>query len=875
MKVKQFVYLGIVGVIYLLNTQPVKADSKEQSVKVNDSNTVEIRQKSLFFKRIAEDTISQQNEIRLPHSNPPYTNVKDWLLAQENQQNQVIQVTGVKLSPTAKGLEVVLETPVSAPLPATTKSEGNTISVTISNARLRLPSGDTFRSDNPTTGITAVTVTNLDANSVLLTVTGEAGLPSAELFDSDTGLIFAFTTASATKPETPADKPSAESEPPIELLVTGEQEGRYKVPTASTATKVELPLRDIPQSIQVVPRQVIEDRRVVRFNDLTDNVSGVRPISGYGGISSAGFYIRGFSQGNENFRNGFRDFGFLSPRSVANVERVEFLKGPGSVLYGGGTFGLGGVVNTVTKKPLSEPRYGADITIGSYDFYRPTIDLTGPLTSDRSLLYRLNVAYQNAGSFRDFNENEIFFVAPALTWQISNRTKLSLEAEYQRDEFVSDFGFPYEPESLRLPKNRFLGIPGFNDGKVDGTTITYNLEHSFSDNWRLRQGFNATLAEGDFQTVFYGSLQDDRRSLDRFPTKSHEEQENYTLQNELSGKFNTGSLRHNFLIGVELARYRFSFDFVDAPIDPIDIFNPSYDAVIGEFVPRSSRKYGSDNIGIYFQDLIEILPNLKLLAGGRFDINDSSRINRRTNTTDNEQTDSDFSPRIGLVYQPAKDTSLYFSWSNSFNPQFFGRSRTDEQFQPETAEQFEVGVKQEFFDNRLSTNLAFYQLTRQNVLTADPVDPRFSIQTGEQRSRGIELDITGEILSGWKVIATYAHTDASVTEDRVIPVGDRLIDAPRNSASLWTTYQIQQGNLQGLGFGAGLYYVGDRQAQLPNTIELPSFVRADAAIFYQRNNFRTGINFKNIFSAKIYETGGNGLVPGAPFTVQGTASIEF
>lgn len=878
MKLKRFVYLGILGVIYLLSTQPVKAHSKDKSAKINEYKTVEIPQKSLFLERITEDNITHiylQNKIRYPHSNLTYTNVKDWLLAQESQQNKVIQVTGVKLSPTAKGLEVILETPVSAPLPTTTKSEGNTFSVIISNAQLRLPSGDTFRSDNPTAGITTVTVTNLDANSILLTVTGEAGLPSAELFDSDTNLIFAFTTVSATKPETPGDRPSAENEQPIELVVTGEQEGRYKVPTASTATKVELPLRDIPQSIQVVPRQVIEDRGVVRFNELTDNVSGVRPISGYGGISSVGFYIRGFSQGNENFRNGFRDFGFLSPRSVANVERVEFLKGPGSVLYGGGAFGVGGVVNTVTKKPLSEPRYQADITIGSYDFYRPTIDLTGPLTSDRSLLYRLNVAYQNAGSFRDFNENEIFFVAPALTWQISNRTKLSLEAEYQRDEFVSDFGFPYEPESLRLPTNRFLGIPGFNNGKVDGTTITYNLEHSFSDNWRLRQGFNTTLAKGDFQTVFYGSLQDDRRSLDRFPTKSQEEQENYTLQNELSGKFNTGSLRHNFLIGVELARYRFSFDFSDAPIDPIDIFNPRYDAVIGEFVPRSSRKYGSDNIGIYFQDLIEILPHLKLLAGGRFDINDSSRINRRANRTDNEQTNSNFSPRVGLVYQPGKDTSLYFSWSNSFNPQFFGRSRTDEQFQPETAEQFEIGVKQEFFDNRLSANLAFYQLTRQNVLTADPVDPRFSIQTGEQRSRGIELDITGEILPGWKVIATYAHTDASVTEDRVIPVGDRLVDAARNSASLWTTYQIQRGNLQGLGFGAGLYYVGDRQAQLPNTIELPSFVRADAAIFYQRDNFRAGVNFKNLFSAKTYETGGNGLVPGAPFTVLGTASIEF
>lgn len=884
MKLKQFVYLGTIGAIYLLSTQPVKAQEKEQLTQVSNSQTVEPPQTNLLLQTIVKDTINQEitqdkrpntdilhlNEIRLPH-----TNIRNWL-AQENQQNQIIELTKVRLAPTTSGLEVILETPTSDQLKTTTKSEGNTFSATISNAQLRLPSGDTFRSDNPTSGITTVTVTNLDANSVLLTVTGKASLPTVELFDDDTGLIFGFTTtASATESETPPIEPSAEGKQTIELTVTGEQEGSYQAPTASTATKLELPQRDIPQSIQVVPRQVIEDRRAVRFNELTDNVSGVRPISGYGGISSAGFYIRGFSQGNENFRNGFRDFGFLSPRSLANVERVEFLKGPGSVLYGGGAFGVGGVVNTVTKKPLLEPRYEADLTIGSYNFYRPTIDLTGPLTSDRSLLYRLNVAYQNADSFRDFNENEIIFVAPALTWQIGNRTKLTVEAEYQRDQFVSDFGFPYQPESLRLPVNRFLGIPGFNNGTVDGTTITYNIEHSFSDDWRFRQGLNATLAKGDFQTVFFGSLRDDRRTLDLYPSKSHEEQENYTLQNELFGKFNTGALRHNFLIGLELARYRFSFDFAEASVDPIDIFNPSYNAIVGEFIPRSARKYGSDNIGIYFQDLIEILPNLKILAGGRFDFNDSSRSNLRTNTTDNQQSNSYFSPRAGIVYQPSQTTSLYVSWSNSFNPQFFSRSRTDEQFQPETAEQFEVGIKQELFNNRLSANLAFYQLSRQNVLTSDPIDPRFSIQTGEQRSRGIELDIAGEISPGWKIIATYAYTDASVTEDEVIPVGNQLVDAPRNSASVWTTYQIQQGNLQGLGFGTGLYYVGERQAQLPNTIELPSFFRTDAAIFYRQNNFRAAVNFKNLFSVKTYETGGNGLVPGAPLTVLGTVSFQF
>ena len=230
---------------------------------------------------------------------------------------------------------------------------------------------------------------------------------------------------------------------------------------------------------------------------------------------------------------------------------------------------------------------------------------------------------------------------------------------------------------------------------------------------------------------------------------------------------------------------------------------------------------------------------------------------------------------MGIVYQPSETTSLYASWSNSFSPQFFSRSRTNQPFNPTTGEQFEIGVKQEFFDNRLSATLALYQLTRQNVLTSDPEDRDFSIQTGEQKSRGVELDVAGEILPGWKIIATYAYTDAFVSEDEDIPVGDRLQGIPEHSASLWTTYEIQTGNLQGLGFGAGLVFAGDRQVQLPNTIELPSYVRADASIFYRRDNYRFALNFKNIFDTKYYNTQGFYITPAAPFTVLGTLTLEF
>ncbi len=864
--------IWLFAAVSVLVVSPVRADVIKQSA-------VQLKEATNRKEPITD--IPQLSDIQ-----HPYTSVKDWV-AQATQQNQVIQVTGVRLSPTANGLEVILETPTSNKLQTTTKSDGNTFTAIISNAQLRSKSGSSFRFNNPTAGITTVTVTNQDANSILVKVMGEAGLPTLKLFDSNSGLIFAFTSAVSStqqqqqpqkpgtnKPSsgTPPTKPSASGSEPIELVVRGEAEGSYNPPTASTATKIEVPLSNIPQSIQVIPRQVIEDRQVVRLSELTDNVSGVQHTPGYGGISSiSSLFIRGFEQGPENFRNGFRDYGYLSPRDVSNVERVEFLKGPGSVLYGGGVYGVGGVVNTVTKKPLTESRYEANLTVGSYDFYRPAIDLTGPLTSNRSLLYRLNLAYENAGGFRDFNQNESVFVTPALTWQIDPRTKLTTEIEYANDRRVPDFGFPSEPESLRLPRNRFLGVPGFSDENTDSISVTYNFEHEFSDNWRFRQGFNALNVKQDIQGIFYNSLQSDRRTLDRYASKSNEEQENYTLQNEIFGKFNTGSLRHNILLGVELARFTDSYTFLQASVGPIDIFNPVYNAKVGEFAPSDAGKNASDNLGIYLQDFIEVLPNLKLLAGGRLDLNDLFS----EATTREEQSNSHFSPRVGVVYQPSETTSLYFSWSNSFNPPFSGRSRTGEQFQPETGEQYEVGVKQEFLNNQLSATLALYQLTRQNVLTVDPVDSRYSIQTGEQRSRGIELDIAGQILPGWKIIATYAYTDALVTKDNRIPVGDVLRGVPLNSASLWTTYEIQKGNLQGLGFGAGLYYAGEREQQLPNNIKLPSYVRTDAAIFYRRNNYKFALNIKNLFSVKYFEVGSDGPYPRAPLTVLGTVSVEF
>ncbi|WP_292755562.1 TonB-dependent siderophore receptor [Nostoc sp. NMS4] len=795
----------------------------------------------------------------------------------------ISEVTEVKLNPTNNGLEIILATPDGEKLQVLPKTEANTYIIEINSAQLRLPSGGTFRQEKPIAGVSEVTVTNSDANTIKLAVIGVDSIPKVELFDSNQGLIFGVASAaSSTQAQTQPQKPTEPTQPsasdePIELTVTGEKDG-YRVQDSSTATKIDVPLRDIPASVQVVPKEVIQDRQVVKLNELADNVSGVRRQETYGGLASQGYFIRGFATEFQTLRNGFKDFGFISPRDVSSIERVEFLKGPASILYGS-ISSPGGVVNTITKQPLSDPFYQINGTIGSENFYRTSIDLTGPLLEDRSALYRLNVAYENADSFRDFVNNESTYIGPTITVKAGENTDITFGYEYQKYDYTFDRGFPNNNRVVfDLPISRFLGEPSLNRGEFTSNNFTYNLESKFgyNNNWKFRQGFNVLNVSGSAGGAQANSINDDSLTVAREYRVSNDKSNNISFQNEVSGKFNTGSIRHNILVGLELSNYSFQYDYYQGNIADLNIFNPIYGAQ-PESVSRSFfEKYGGNNIALYLQNLIELTPNLKLLAGGRFDWADSFYRNLETGTTINETSDSKFSPRIGIVYQPTDSTSIYASWTNSFNPQIFGRSRNNEAFKPETAEQFEVGIKQELIDKRISATLAYFNITKTNVLTTDPTDFDYQIQTGEQKSSGVELDIVGEILPGWKIIGTYTYTDAFVSQDNdPTLVNNRLAGVPYNSASLWTTYQLQKGNLQGLGLGFGLVYVGERESGLPNNIKIPSYLRTDASIFYKRDNWRVGVNIKNLFDTKYYESQGFYIVPAAPFTVLGSVSFDF
>jgi iron complex outermembrane recepter protein len=812
---------------------------------------------------------------------------------------EIVAITSVKANPTEKGVEVILETSKGDKLQVANRSMGNNFIADITGGQLRLPSGDTFtfKSEKPVSGITVITVTNIDANTVRVTVVGEKALPAVELFDDNAGLIFAVasTPAAAQQPEKPSteekpatekpeEKPAAQQDDLIELVVTGERDS-YRVPDTSVGTRTDTPLRDIPQSIQVVPQQVLQDRQARSITDGLENVSGVNTI-GYGSNASRDYFtIRGF-EAYGALVNGLPDPQITSDSSFVNVERLEVLKGPASVLYGdSGAAGIGGTINFVTKQPLRDPFYEISATIGSFNDYQGTIDFSGPLNDSKTALYRFNAGYRSNQSFIDFNEARKFFIAPSLSFNLGQKTDLVIEGDVniQERNGQTPNGLPVLGSVLLNPNGKVRRSFSPTGPSSENLTIVgrvgYNLEHRFNENWKLRNAFRYTFYDDDDSNgkplIYPTGLAADNRTLNRAAVIGSQFYDLYYLDTNLLGKFNTGSIDHQLLFGFSLSRNTIDSNYeFGISAAPVDIFNPVYDQNVVSTGRNSVSFTTRDTLGIYLQDQITLAENLKLLLGGRVDILEERKTDRLTNI-ETSQSDTAFSPRVGIVYQPIPPISLYASFSRSFTPTI-GISARGEAFQPGRGTQYEVGIKADL-SSKLSTTLAFYDLTRSNVTTTDPDNPNFSVQTGEQRSRGIELDISGEILPGWNIIAGYAYNNARVTKDNTISVGNRLFSAPEHSFNLWTTYRIQKGDLQGLGFGLGFYYVGEVAADLANTLELPSYFRTDAAIFYEREQFRAALNFRNLFDIEYYTAWGSGenVYLGNPFTLQGTISWKF
>ena len=842
---------------------------------------------------LKDEKIQQLSDLKIP-----ITSVEPLLVQtptnpsdQGGKQGGIVTITGVRANPTDKGVEVILETSLGDQLQVSDRSTGNNFIADITGGQLRLASGEalTFRSEKPLAGMTEIKVTNIDVDTVRVMVTGEKALPVVELFDDNTGLIFAVaSTETATKP--PAipeveEKPVVQQGDAIKLVVTGEQDG-YRVQEGITGTRTDTPLRDIPQSIQVIPQQIIRDQQAVRLEEALNNVSGVV----YGGTdTTTEISIRAFDNA-PILIDGFRQYTYPGVPEVADLERVEVLKGPASILYG--EIKPGGVINAVTKKPLSKPFYEVEFQAGNNGFLRPRIDFSAPLTTDGKVRYRLNALYQNSNSFRNFDENiERVFVAPVITATIGDNTDLILDLQYSNTEQ------PYDPGTLAIgnrvidiPRDRIIGEPD-DFIQRDFLNIGYTLEHRFNNAWKINNTFRYRKSGIYSEKLTIPTFFDEATGLlDRVYAFDDFDAEDYSLQTNVIGKLATGSIQHTLLFGLDYNRSN-SNSFATATFftpSQINIFDPVYRTVprgnIREALVIFDRKVQADRIGVYLQDQIALSDSLKLLAGFRYDTIKQTTLNEAVLFTpdgnDITQDDSAWTPRFGIVYQPIKPVSLYASYSKSFNPSDSGSiSSNNEPLEPERGEGYEVGVKTELLNEKLSATLAYFDVTKQNVATPDPNFPGlgFVIAAGEQRSRGVELDISGQISPGWNIIASYAYTDAEITKDNVYIIGNKLVGIPRHSA-MWTTYEFQKGDLQGLGLGVGINYVGSREGDLDNSFKLDSYFLTNAAVFYRRDNWKLALNFKNLFDVNYYPGtpfSRTSVTVGEPFTMIGSISVTF
>ncbi len=837
------------------------------SVQLTIGLSVLIPQVAIANEVLTEEALLDEEMSELDDPNSPAKTVDEWL--RQIAQAELVVITDIQFEETSEGFTLRLETDSELLAPETSVT-GNTTIADISNALLRLPEGEDFVVSDPAEGIASIDVVNLPDNRVRIAITGTDDPPAVNISTGATGLTISV----------------------IQIVVIAEGDSDYFVPNSSTTTRTDTPILDVPASIQAIPQEVLEDQQVTDLGEALRNISGASVNSTEG----RGFQInlRGF-EGVPLFRDGFRlyspnDNGDAAGQGfpeIANIERIEVLRGPASILFG--QIEPGGAVSIISKRPLDDPFYEVPLQAGNFGFLRPRVDLSGPLTGDNNLLYRLNVVYEHDEGFRDFDEDvDRFFVSPALTWKIGSRTDLNIQLEYLDDERPLDPGLvALGDEVADIPRDRILGEPD-DSIKSDFISTGYDLEYRFSDRWKLRNAFRYIRDKDDISATlsfpFIGGLNETTGDLNRVFGEQEVTNETLALQTNVVGEFATGSIDHTLLLGVDLARYRLESDsFTDFSLRvPINIFDPVYDAVPRPSRPDdpiSSEEIDTDSLQIYVQDQIELLDDLILVAGLNYEtVSQETETTRSGNTTEEELDEDEFIPRIGLVYQPAENLSFYANYSRSFFPSAAVTVDGDP-LEPEEGEGFEVGLKSELFDRRLLATLAYFNLTKQNVATADPNDPRFSVATGEQESQGVELDLVGEISPGWNLIASYSYIDAEISEDNRFDEGNRLPGVPEHSASLWTTYEIQSGDLTGLGFGLGFNWVGDRQGDLDNSFELDSYFLTNAAIFYQRNNLRFAVNFQNIFDV-FYISGTprtrtRGIEPGAPFTVIGSISYEF
>ena len=681
-----------------------------------------------------------------------------------------------------------------------------------------------------------------------------------------------------------AASPLALAEGPLvpDVVTISAERQHYRSLSATGATKTDALLMDLPQSVRVLTGDLLRDAGVTTLAGALDLASGIAKQSPLGGLWDS-YAMRGFT-GDPNFGSDYMVNGFSSSRGYnglrdgGNTQAVEVLKGPASALYGRGE--PGGTVNITTKKPTFGPEYGADVSLGSFQTRRAAIDLTGPLSE--TVAYRLNAAHEQGHSFRDTVKVERSLFSPSFLWLAGERTSVSYEIEAVRQRAPFDRGVVAVNGKLgAVPVSRFLGEPG--DGPMTVTSLGQQLfiHHALSDDWTVQAGASYRDSALTGYSTEANNLQPDGRTLRRQRRHRDFSATDVSARVELLGKFKTGALAHEVLAGVDA--YRFDDHRVQLRRNPsaanayaIDIFNPVYGGKADPLALSIDTQEGQQARGLYAQDQLNLGAQWKALVGVRHDSYTQDVTNKRLNTR-NRQSLSATSPRAGLVYQPSKRWSLYANAAKGFRPNS-GISIDNQAFPVERSRSYELGAKLD--TGKLTGTVAVYDIRKRNVLTTNPANTDFAIAAGEVGSRGVELDVSGELARGLRVSGAYAYTDASVTRgDNTIVTGSRFPNVPRHGANVIATQQFALGTGTA-SVGGGVQYVGERlgDVAVSSKFTLPAYATARLLASYAPNaRLRVALNVENLFNRSYYASSYSQLwvAPGAERTMTLNAHYRF
>ena len=605
--------------------------------------------------------------------------------------------------------------------------------------------------------------------------------------------------------------------------------------------KISIDPMDLPQSIATISQTTIKNQQALRLSDIVKNVNGVYLTTTRGSVQE-NFAARGYAFSSTNlFKDGFRINSGVMPE-VSSLEKIEILKGSSAILYG--QVAPGGILNMVTKQPKFQ--FGGEVSMlaGSNDLYKPSFDIYGPVGS--SIAYRVNGTFETANSFRDVVHYKRYYINPSLLFKLGQRTQLLVEGDYLKHNFTPDFGIGTVDNTKipDLPRSKFLGTD-WQYNTTQQTTTTVSLKHQFNSTWILDASTSYQLYKRDYystERIQAAANGDWIRPLGKINA-----QENfYAAQVNLTGKLRTRSIQHTLLAGVDGDRSfainnDFSFPAVAGlpagSYDQINVYDPK------KFVARTDipdatnirrREAPINRFGVYAQDLIKLSSKFNLLAGVRWSYVqtvgiDSTNFLTGAKTKGTTRNDNAFSPRFGLVYKAAESTSLFASYASSFSVNT-GTDIYGSSLPPSIIDQYEVGIKNDFFKGMVSVNLTLYHIVNNNLAQTALFDKdgnqnsntSIKVLSGQTKSDGVELDVAAQPIAGLSVLAGYSYNNARYTKTDTTKggfiEGEKLVNNPSNTANASIFYIFHKGSLRGFKFGATVLYIGDRLGGNNNTV---------------------------------------------------------